>query len=683
VAVVEREYLRTRPIELGVPRGASVPAARMPHLAGLDGLRALAVAGVVLYHLDLPWMPGGFLGVDVFFVLSGFLITTLVVEEVERTGRLSYRQFYLRRARRLLPALWLLLASVSVSALLFFREEIVELRGDVLAALLYVSNWWYIAADVSYFEFTGRPPVLQHLWSLAVEEQFYLVWPVIVVAAMATGRRRVRRVALVLAVVSTLAMAVLSIRYGYPVPNDPSRVYFGSDTHAMGLLLGAALATAWSPWRRYDPATSWARRSFVGRRYRVLLTDLLGVAALVGVVWFFLTVGEFSAFLYRGGFLVLSAVTAALIAALAHPAGLLGRAMAVQPLRYLGERSYGIYLWHWPVFMVTRPGFELGVDGWPAHLLRVGLTLGIAELSYRYVETPIRHGAIGRLMSRARSRTPDGRQAATRLVAGVLALALVAWAIGLAMVRVDPPADRSTASVTVGAGESSASTGQAEAAPAARPDVRTGDEMRAAGSVVRPPPAPPPGPTDSDTAAEAESQVEDTPEPAPEPPAEPKPEPAPGGVDPGQVSAFGDSVIFGPVDYLRDRGAAVTAGEALSYPAVFDEVRAAQANGSLRRTVVLHTGNNGAIADGDLRGLLDELGDHDVALVTLHVPRSWERYNNDLFARAAADYPNVRLLDWNSVAAANPAWLYDDRIHLVAPDGRQAYTNWLLRSLTS
>ena len=632
----------------------------------------MAVTGVVLYHLDLPWVPGGFLGVDVFFVLSGFLITTLVVEEVERTGRLNYRQFYQRRARRLLPALWLLLASVSVTALLFFREEVAELRGDVLAALTYVSNWWYIAADVSYFEFTGRPPVLQHLWSLAVEEQFYLLWPVVVVAAMAAGRRRVRRVALVLAVASTVAMAVLSIRYGYPVPNDPSRVYFGTDTHAMGLLVGAALASMWSPWRRYGPAV-WVRAEFVGPRYRVLLADVVGVAALVGVVWFFAHVGEFSDALYRGGFLVLSVVAAGLIAALAHPAGLLGRAMAVQPLRYLGERSYGIYLWHWPVFMVTRPGFELGFDGWPAHLLRVGLTLGVAELSYRYVETPIRRGAIGRLMSRARDRTPEGRQAAVRLVAGVLALALVAWAIGLAMVRAVPPTAPSTMAV-------SAADGAPMAVSETGAEVAAGDAARPEGSVVRPSPA-------TQSAGRADATPAPKAEPTPEPKAEPTPEPkaepeaGPARIGARQVSAFGDSVIFGAVDYLRQRGAAVTAAEALSYTGVLDAVRAAQADGSLRRTVVLHAGNNGAIAERDLRALLDQLGDHDVVLLTLHVPRSWERYNNDLFTRVAHDYPNARLLDWNTVAAANPAWLYDDRIHLVAPEGRQAYTDWLLRSL--
>ena len=651
MTVVERDARSERHRPGLAPRRPSAPA-RMPHLAGLDGLRALAVAAVVLYHLELAWIPGGFLGVDVFFVLSGFLITTLVVEEVERTGRLSYRGFYLRRARRLLPALWLLLASVSVTALLFFREEVAQLRGDVVAALLYVSNWWYIASDVSYFELTGRPPVLQHLWSLAVEEQFYLLWPVIVVAAMATGRRRVRRVALVLAAGSTVAMAVVSIRNGYPVPNDPSRVYFGTDTHAMGLLVGAALAASWSPWRRYA-STAWVRTTFTGRRYRVLLTDAMGVAALAGVLWFVLTVGEFSDLLYRGGFLVLSVVTAALIAALAHPAGLLGRAMAVQPLRYLGERSYGIYLWHWPVFMVTRPGFELGVDGWPSALLRIGLTLGIAELSYRFVETPIRGGAIGRVVEQARRRTPAGRRAATQVVGAVLALTLAAWTIGMAMSRAEPPA-------------LSAAPVESATAPAATPDAAREQEQ---GQPER----------SSEPAAQPRQPESQRSSPPPATAGEPDTD-ADGDVPPG-VSAFGDSVLAGAADKLRDGGAAVTADEALAYGDVFDAVRAEKADGTLRRTVVLHTGNNGPISEAGLRHLVQQLPGHEVGLVTLHVPRAWERHNNDLFARVAGDLENVELLDWNSVAQANPGWLYEDRIHLLAPDGRVSYTTWLLDAI--
>jgi peptidoglycan/LPS O-acetylase OafA/YrhL len=189
----------------------------MPRLPGLDGLRAIAVLAVVLYHLDVSWMPGGFLGVDVFFVLSGFLITTLVVEEIERTGRLGLRDFYLRRARRLLPALLVLLAVLSLLSLLVLPEERAELRRDVVAALLYVSNWSYVFTEQSYFEAVGRPPLLQHLWSLAVEEQFYLLWPAVIVVAMVAGRRRVRLVALIAAVVSTIWMAVLAVAHGYPL----------------------------------------------------------------------------------------------------------------------------------------------------------------------------------------------------------------------------------------------------------------------------------------------------------------------------------------------------------------------------------------------------------------------------------------------------------------------------------
>jgi len=661
VPVLERDDRITQPVLID---RRALAAPRLPYLAGLDGLRAIAVTAVVLYHLDLPWIPGGFLGVDVFFVLSGFLITTLVLEEVEHTGRLSYRDFYLRRARRLLPALWLLLLSVSATALLFFRDELVELRGDVIAALVYVSNWWYIAADQSYFEFSGRPAVLQHLWSLAVEEQFYLVWPAVVVVAMAAGRRRVRRVAMVLALLSTGWMAWLSLRNGLPVPNDPSRVYYGTDTHAMGLLMGAALATVWAPWRRWSTGWSWVSRSPVPQRGAVALTDLVGVVALVGVGWFFLQVGEYSDMLYRGGFLGLAALTALVLASLAHPAGLLGRALAVQPLRYLGERSYGIYLWHWPVFMVTRPGFELGFDGWPAVALRVSLTLVIAEISYRFVEVPIRRGAISAALQRARERTPAGRATAVRIVAVTLAAAVAVWAVGLGLYRAPAaPAETATAE--------SATTALAPAEQEVERLPRPTTEPERAAR-----PTPTPLPTPSATATSAPTN------PTPTPTSDSAPPPAASMVAGPGVSAFGDSVIFGAVDTLQKAGARVTAAEGLSYSDLFDAVRAAKGDGSLRDTVVLHLGNNGAIAEGDLRSLLNDLDGRQVALVTLHVPRSWEAYNNDLFARVARHYPNVRLLDWNAMARANPSWLYDDRIHLAAPAGREAYARWLLGEVT-
>lgn len=606
--------------------------AAMPHLPGLDGLRALAVVAVVLYHLGLPWIPGGFLGVDVFFVLSGFLITAIVLQEVERDGRLSYRGFYLRRARRLLPALWLLLLTVSLYAMAFAPDELPELRGDVPAALLYVSNWWYVVADQSYFEFAGRPALLAHLWSLAVEEQFYLVWPVIVVALMAAaGRRRVRRVAIVGAVLSTAAMAVLAVLAEMPVPNDPSRVYYGTDTHAMGLLVGAALATAWAPWRRWRTAVSWLSPRCGRGRQLIGIVDLAGVVGLAGVAWFVLTVGEFSPGLYRGGFLALALLTAMVVAALAHPAGILGRVLATQPLRYLGERSYGIYLWHWPVFVLTRPGVDIDLTGWPATLLRVGVTLLLAEASYRLVERPVRRGAVGSALRRAREPGPQGRATARRLTAAALAIVMLVTVAAVGLAR-SPSAPQ-----------------MSDRAPTLPVDQPPSD-------------AQPRGiPTATDQPPEASAE--------------------PATVEPERTSAFGDSVLAGAAPLLTEAGVVVDAEEARPYRDVFDAVIRARDAGRLGGSVVVHAGNNSAMAESDLRAFVEGLDDRTVLMVNLHVPRGWEQHNNDLLERVAQDYAHVTVLDWHSVASDNASWLYDDGFHLTEPDGRRGYTEWLVANL--
>src|SRR5919199_3682700 len=228
--------------------------ARLPYLPGLDGLRALAVTAVLLYHADLKWIPGGFLGVEIFFVISGYLITALLLSEWRQKGTISLKNFWLRRARRLLPALYVLLVVTLAFAVVFLPGEVAGLRGDVLAAVGYVTNWYLIFGQESYFESVGRPSMLQHLWSLAVEEQFYLIWPVVLAVGLGVGatrlrRRRVLTVALLGAAASALAMALL-----YTPGVDPSRVYYGTNTRATGLLFGAALAFLWSPGERYRPA---------------------------------------------------------------------------------------------------------------------------------------------------------------------------------------------------------------------------------------------------------------------------------------------------------------------------------------------------------------------------------------------------------------------------------------------
>ncbi len=218
------------------------------HMPGLDGVRAVAVAAVVVFHMDESWLPGGFLGVDVFFTLSGFLITSLLLAELDASSKVDFKRFYIRRARRLLPALYLVLVATSIAAMTVAQDAAVRVREDVVAAFFYVTNWWYVLGETSYFEATGRPPMLQHLWSLAVEEQFYFVWPVLCWLLWKVGRTRGIRVgAIVGALASTVVMAWISIAQGMPDVADPSRVYFGSDTHAMTLLVGAALATFWRP----------------------------------------------------------------------------------------------------------------------------------------------------------------------------------------------------------------------------------------------------------------------------------------------------------------------------------------------------------------------------------------------------------------------------------------------------
>ncbi len=410
---------------------AAAREARFPYLPGLDGLRALAVIAVLLYHADLQWIPGGFLGVEVFFVISGYLITGLLLAEWRGHGRIDLKAFWLRRARRLLPALYLLLGGAMLYATVSLYNEVASLRGDVLAALAYVTNWYLIFTEKSYFEAVGRPSLLRHLWSLAVEEQFYVFWPILIALGMSYWRRR-RVLAAVLggAVASTLWMAYL-----YQPNLDPSRVYYGTDTRAAGFLIGCALAFVWAPDVLRARARSYTTRDKA-------LVQGMGVVALVALLALFAYSTEYSPFLYYGGFAIVALVTAALIAAVVHPAaGLLSATLGWGILRWIGLRSYGIYLWHWPIYMVTRPQLDVMLEGLPLLGMRVGVTLILAELSYRLVETPIRRGALGRSWNRLRAATGRERTTLALRWAGALgAVAVFAAALTVALIRAPVPA---------------------------------------------------------------------------------------------------------------------------------------------------------------------------------------------------------------------------------------------------
>jgi peptidoglycan/LPS O-acetylase OafA/YrhL len=359
------------------------------YMPGLDGLRAIAVLGVVLYHLKFGWAEGGLLGVGVFFTLSGYLITDILLNQVE-SGGIKLKSFWLARARRLLPGLFLMLIVVMAWVTVIGPHQPGDFRMAELSAVGYFNNWWLIFHDVSYFARFAPPSPLNHLWSLSVEEQFYIAWPFLLMAALhlvpearrkAGPRPRLAAVALAGALLSGILMAVL-----YTPSLDPSRVYYGTDTRALELLVGAALAMAWPSRRLTARVTPQARRTI----------DAAGLAGLVVIGLMFWRSSEFSPFIYRGGFALLAIGTALSVAAFAHPASRLGPIVGCRPMRWIGERSYGIYLWTLPIIVLTSPQGVHGPNLLRA-ILQVAAIMGVAELSWRYVENPIRHGALGRL----------------------------------------------------------------------------------------------------------------------------------------------------------------------------------------------------------------------------------------------------------------------------------------------
>jgi peptidoglycan/LPS O-acetylase OafA/YrhL/lysophospholipase L1-like esterase len=362
------------------------------YLPGLDGLRAVAVMAVVAYHLGLGWVPGGMLGVGVFFTLSGYLITDLLLAQYHRSGRLDLADFWRRRARRLLPAVLVMLTVVLAWVTALDRSQLPALRGVAVSALGYVSNWWLIAQHSSYFARFGPPSPLGHLWSLAVEEQFYLIWPWLLWLGLRWARGRpgglslLAKGTLVLAVASAVEMGLL-----YSPGYDPTRVYDGTDTRAFALLIGAALAFAWPSRRLTAEVAEGARR----------ILDAAGAAGLATILILILCTNQYSAFVYRGGMVLLSVATLLVVGAVASPASRIGLLLGVRPLRWLGVRSYGIYLWHYPIIVLTTPAN--GHVTFTRGCLQLTASLLAAALSWKYIEEPVRHGVLGRTWNRVRA----------------------------------------------------------------------------------------------------------------------------------------------------------------------------------------------------------------------------------------------------------------------------------------
>ena len=355
------------------------------HISSIDGLRAIAVTAVVLYHLGISWIPGGFLGVDLFFVISGYVITRLILDSINQSSALDLRAFYAARLRRIYPGFFFMVVCTIIFIGVWAPEAIKRFLSDLPFALTGTINWLLVARHQDYFETVGRPPLLQHTWSLAVELQFYLIWPLILLGVLKYfGKKNIARIALVIAMVSGTTLFFVSLQLDQSNAQQISHIYFGTDTHSLGLFLGSALAVSWIPQNLSADIEKRAQD----------VIDGIGVFGLLGLISTFLFIDESNASLYRIAFPLAGIFGCLVIISLVHPASRFAPIISTAPFRWVGQRSYGIYIWHWVIFQVTRPSVDLSGQTWALYLARVLLVLALADISLRWVEIPFRQGLV-------------------------------------------------------------------------------------------------------------------------------------------------------------------------------------------------------------------------------------------------------------------------------------------------
>lgn len=634
------------------------------YMGGLDGLRALSVLAVIAYHMNLTFAGGGFLGVGIFFVLSGYLITDLLIQEWEDTNSINLKNFWVRRAKRLLPAMISVLV-VILGYVFFFQPALLqETRMDAVAALFYFSNWWSVFHQQSYFDSFANPSLLKHFWSLAVEEQFYLIWPLIVTAALRIGKgtKVLYGITLLLAASSILCMGLI-----YHTGTDPSRVYYGTDSRAFALLFGAILACVW-PSRQLSGSGSKALGIFL---------DGIGTFALIFLFLCVIYVNQYEEFLYTGGLALFSLVSVVLITALAHPATLLGKWIGVRPLRWIGLRSYGMYLWHYPIIQLTTPASQAN----EVHPLRIVLQLvlifAVSALSYHFIERPIRRLGKGGSWQLIIRNTGIGLCTLFLIFYGSSFLAQHTNAKPAAKQKVSEKAlsknDSDEKKSTVSMKDEKTSASKVNGSTISNHSKKTKEKK--SNKKIQPSKKQP-----LKKAAEKVNQEKQNKAAAKEKTAKTQSK-----VSDKQVTAIGDSVMLGAEPYLKEeiKNLTIDCKVGRQFQEAFNTINQMKQQGKLNQNVVIELGTNGPFTQEQMDELIKLIGpDKNIVLINTRVPRQWESIVNQVIQKTDKDHENVTSVDWHQASEGQSNYIGDDGVHL-SVTGAKKYSELIVQAIQS